>query len=141
MTVNTFAASDTARLADAFGMSEVLPSPARVVVSVLVVLALVVGVLLLLMGRGGGRAPVRPGEIRVLTQTSLGRRGALVLVEVEGRRVLVGAAQGHLTALSEWETLPEEGEDAVQLDAAVRPGFDGVMQRVVTKLRLLEGAS
>ena len=53
---------------------------------------------------GGGR------NIRVIEQFSLDARRRLVLVEVEGRRILVAVAPQQVTALTEWARKESDGE-------------------------------
>jgi flagellar protein FliO/FliZ len=117
-------------------------SPWRVLVSLLLVLALGGGVLVVLKRlQGTGGLPPRSGEIRIVGRTLLGRRASLLLVEVDGRRVLIGSTATTLTALSEWD---DGVDDLPSLEEARRSPadrFDSVLSRVMGTLRRLDGGA
>ncbi|GMV23365.1 MAG: flagellar biosynthetic protein FliO [Vicinamibacterales bacterium] len=69
-------------------------------IATLAVLALLAAALWLLrrtMSRTGGRA----ASMRVEGSLALGERRSLVIVDVEGRRLLVGLAPGHVALVTE----------------------------------------
>lgn len=74
-------------------------------------LALLVGVLLLLRRRArGGRGRGLTG-LRVLARTALTRTSVVAVVEVDGRRFLVGAADQEVSLLSELQPGDEPDPD------------------------------
>jgi flagellar biogenesis protein FliO len=90
------------------------------------------GALLLLIIGGAGflgyrrlrvaKGALPPGRVEVLSRTALGARTSVVLLRVEGRKVLVGVSPGGMTALERWrvgdaDVVPFEDEDeADELD-------------------------
>lgn len=70
------------------------------VLATIFVLALLAATLWLLR-RGLGRRPGQKSLVSVETSVSLGERRSLVVIEVEGRRLLVGMAPGHMQLLTE----------------------------------------
>lgn len=112
-------------------------------VQVVGALAVVIGVIVLaawLYRRASGAAASRPrgGDIRIVSRAQLDRRSSILLVEVDGRRVLVGATQASLSSLSEWDLEPEP-EMAFEEARMPEPSrFEGLLGRVMTKLRALE---
>lgn len=69
-------------------------------IATLAVLALLAGALWLLrrtMSRTGGRTT----SMRVEGSLALGERRSLIIVDVEGRRLLVGLAPGHVALVTE----------------------------------------
>jgi len=69
--------------------------------AVFVVLALV-GALAWFVRRGGiGVLAGKPGAIAVETAVSLGERRSLVIVSVEGRRLLLGLTPTHMSVVTE----------------------------------------
>lgn len=71
----------------------------RVLVSLGVVLALVWW--FARRGRTGTRARVRPASVSVVGRQTLGRRTAVAVVEVEGRRLLLGLTDQQVSLLAE----------------------------------------
>ncbi|MGI5818247.1 MAG: FliO/MopB family protein [Armatimonadota bacterium] len=86
-------------------------SPWGLLAQALLSLAVVVGVIYLLyfgLRRiGGGRlAPDTEGPMRVLQQRHLGGDRWLYLVEIEGRRLVLGGAEGQIAAIVELDAQP-----------------------------------
>lgn len=118
-----------------------IPSPIRITVAVLLVVALAVGALLL--ARRYGPAAIRGGrtaEIAVVGRTVLDRKTAILLLQVDGRRVLVGVTPHQLTPLSEWEELPEPEVTLEEARQPVVTRFDEAMGRVLGRVRELEAS-
>jgi flagellar biosynthetic protein FliO len=81
---------------------------ARALVALVAVFGLLVGLLWLLRrGHLGGLARRRPGTIAVETAVPLGERRSLVVVAVEGRRLLLGVAPGQVSLLTELRGGPD----------------------------------
>ena len=115
----------------------------RVGGALVVILILIAGIAMLYrrwLGRES--SGVGGSAIRVLNRASLGRRSSLLLVEVDGRRILVGSTATSLSALSEWEE-PEELTQTAVVEAypEKREGFAPLLNRVITKLRAIEGSA
>jgi flagellar biogenesis protein FliO len=96
-------------------------SGARMAGGLLVVLALLVGglsVLRRLKGTAlGGRVP-----IRVLASASVGSRQNIVVVDVEGKRLVVGVGPGGTELLADLDGIPASGDAATAgADPAPRP--------------------
>jgi len=128
----------------ALGQSDLGPSPTRVglALGLVVVLVIVAGALWFRRGHGRSGA-TRDGDIRVVSRAVVGRRAAVMLLEVDGRRVLVGSTPTTLTSLSEWESEPEpepvfEAAELGQPEEATR--FDVLLGRVINRLKALEGS-
>ena len=140
------AVADSLSLAlGALGQSDLGPSPARVglALGLVVLLVIVAGVLWFRRGHGGSRGATRGDDIRVVSRAMVGRRTAVMLLEVDGRRVLVGSTPTTLTSLSEWESEPEpepvfEPAELGQPEEATR--FDALLGRVINRLKALEGS-
>lgn len=81
---------------------------ARAFVALVAVFGLLVGFLWLLRrGQLGGLARRRPGAIAIETAVALGERRSLVVVAVEGRRLLLGVAPGQVTLVTELRGAPD----------------------------------
>lgn len=95
-------------------LPELFPSFTRAAGALVVVLALLFGVAWLLK-RG---APARTGRkgLAIESALALGERRSLAIVSIEGRRLLVGLAPGHVSLVTELAPLPEFG---AVMDAAV----------------------
>jgi flagellar protein FliO/FliZ len=97
-------------------------------------LLLVIG-LILVMAWGVkrmGLAPVSKGHVRIVGGVSLGTRERALILEVEGKRVLVGVAPGQVRPLMRLDDIasdPEEGEAA-----------DGFAQELETQLASRQGS-
>ncbi len=78
------------------------PGVVRTLLSLLVVLGLLGGCLWLIR-RGGWQGGLRTGPrpVQVETAVSLGDRRQLVIVSVEGRRLLLGVTQMHVALVTE----------------------------------------
>lgn len=70
----------------------------KMMAGLLLMIALIVG-LAAVLKRVNGLQRSLPGAIRVVSATSIGARERLLLVEVGGRQLLVGAAPGRLQTL------------------------------------------
>lgn len=70
----------------------------RMIAGLLVMLAVIFGLAALLKRVNGVQRRV-PGAIRIISAASVGARERLLLVEVGGRQLLVGAAPGRLQTL------------------------------------------
>jgi flagellar protein FliO/FliZ len=93
-------------------VAETVPAPAagltQVTLSLLLVLAAVF-VAAWLVRRVRGLQRTRPGEgLAVLGEIAVGPRERVVLVDVAGRRVLIGVAPGSVRALQCW---PDAADD------------------------------
>jgi flagellar biogenesis protein FliO len=113
-----------------------------VAAGLLLVFGLLVAALVLLrrhQARTVGRP--RPGTVRVIGRTAVGRRSSLLLVEVGGRRVLVGATPTTLSALSEWEEADEAFVDPREARQPESARFDSLLGRVLERLRALDGGA
>jgi len=117
-----------------------MPSPLRIAGAVLLVVALAVGALILArrMGPGAIRGG-RSAEIAVVGRTVLDRKSALLLVEVDGRRILVGVTPQQLSSLSEWEEIPDPEVSVEEARQPVPDRFEAAMSRVLGRVRELEG--
>ena len=120
-------------------------SPARLMLVALVLAALVGGAWWLSRRGGGVRLKRAVGQgVRVVQRVPVGRRQSLLLVEVEGRRILVGSTPNSLTSLSEWDDEPAAADAPDQPPARaaatrrrrpeddVAKTFDGVLARLRT---------
>lgn len=96
------------------------PGVVRTLLSLLVVLGLMAGCLWLVR-RGGLQAGLRKGPraVQVETAVGLGDRRQLVIVAVEGRRLLLGVTPMHVSLVTE---LAGAATFADALDARVAPG-------------------
>lgn len=118
-----------------------LPSPLRIAAAVLLVVALAVGALVLArrLGPGAVRGG-RSAEIAVVGRTLVDRKSALLLVEVDGRRILVGVTPQQLTSLSEWEEIPDPEVTLEEARQPVSDRFEVAMSRVLGRVRELEAS-
>jgi flagellar protein FliO/FliZ len=94
-------------------------------VGLVVVFVLLAGFLWLL--RRGTFSLAKRGprqELALETAISLGERRSLIIVAVEGRRLLLGASPGQVSLITELEPSPAPSFGA-SLDAAVVPGEQG----------------
>lgn len=74
-----------------------------------------------------------PPEIRVLTRTPMGRGRSLVVVEVEGRRLLLGSTR------SEWCALADLGTASAKPTDDIFAPFDAELSRAVHATRYRKG--
>jgi flagellar protein FliO/FliZ len=74
-------------------------------VATTIVIALL-GATLWLLRKGLGRQSRGPGGMAVESSLSLGERRSLVVVSVEGRRLLLGVAPGQVRLVSELGAVP-----------------------------------
>ena len=83
---------------------------------VVLALAVVLGLLWWLARRtGGGRARAKVTTVSVVGRQSLGRHSGVAVVEVEGRRLLLGVTDQGVSLLTELATTPAE-PDAVRVE-------------------------
>ena len=75
---------------------------------VVAVLALLAGVLWLLKSGYLARLTARTSAVAVETAVSLGERRQLVIVAVEGRRLLLGVTTGQVTLVTELAARPPQ---------------------------------
>lgn len=113
------------------------------VVQVVGALALVIGAIVVVAWlyrrmTGGAAGRIRGGDIQIVSRAQVDKRAAILLVAVDGRRVLVGATANTLSPLSEWEPEPEPEMAIEEARVPASSRFDGVLGRVMTKLRALE---
>lgn len=80
------------------------------ILAVLIVLALVAGLAWLLRSGRLGRLSARASSISIETATSLGERRQLVVVSVEGRRLLLGVTQMQVSLVTELQPAPPVSE-------------------------------
>lgn len=66
----------------------------------LIVVTVVLAMVAVILRRRAGRSP-KLGQLRITARTALHRNAVLAVVEVEGRRLLVGAAAHQVTLLTE----------------------------------------
>ena len=94
------------------------PGVVRTLLSLVVVLGLMAGCLWLVR-RGGLHAGLRKGPrlVTVETAVGLGDRRQLVVVTVEGRRLLLGVTPMHVNLVTELSAVPDSFEE--RLDARV----------------------
>ena len=92
------------------------------------------------IGRAFGRRPEEedptfgpPPELRVLTRTSMGRGRQLVVVEVEGRRLLLGSTR------SQWCALADLGRGSAQQEQEAFDSIDSELARAVNATRYRKG--
>jgi flagellar biogenesis protein FliO len=78
-------------------------------IAVAAVLALLGGALWLLKSGWLGRLAARSSAVAVETAVSLGERRQLVIVAVEGRRLLLGVTAGQVTLVTELSAQAPEG--------------------------------
>ena len=78
-------------------------------IAVSAVLALLGGVLWLLKSGMLSRFAARSSSVAVETAVSLGERRQLVIVSVEGRRLLLGVTTAQVTLVTELAAQPAEG--------------------------------
>jgi flagellar protein FliO/FliZ len=89
--------------------------------AIVIVLALV-GALAWLLRHGGlGRFAPRAGVVGVETAISLGERRQLVIVAVEGRRLLLGVTSAQVTFVTELQPRRESDLQAVAAAQPVEP--------------------
>jgi len=96
------------------------PGVVRTLLSLIVVLGLMAGCLWLVR-RGGLQGGLRKGPraVQVETAVGLGDRRQLVIVAVEGRRLLLGVTPMHVSLVTELSAAPTFGQ---ALEARVSPG-------------------
>lgn len=82
------------------------------VLQILPALALLTGALLLLRWWANRGLPNRAAGLRVTGRTALGRATTVGVVEVDGRRFLVGGSEHDVTLLAELDASDAEGTDA-----------------------------
>lgn len=80
---------------------------------------LLVVILIALVARRGG--PARARSIKITSRTALHRGAYVAVIEVDGRRLLVGAGTQHVTLLTELGPAPEPLADAAPTGSTV-PG-------------------
>ena len=83
---------------------------AQLALQLVLILAIIVGSGWLL--RRFGRGVSTPGQIRVTAMRNLGGKERLVVVEIDGRYLLLGVSPGGLSTLHEFETPPEPSAEA-----------------------------
>ena len=86
--------------------------------------------------REGGEDPEEEApapEIRVLSRERVSRGSTLVIVEVEGRRLLLGSTRSQWCALADLGTAPAKGE------ADLFAPFDAELARAMTATRYRRG--
>jgi flagellar biogenesis protein FliO len=81
---------------------------------------------------GAGSAEDAP-EIRVLSKERVARGSTLVIVEVEGRRLLLGVTRGQWTMLADLGAAPAPG------DGDLFAPFDAELSRAMTATRYRRG--
>ena len=81
-------------------------------------------------GLGSGRNP----EIHVLARARMGRGVSLVLVEVEGRRLLLGSTRSEWSALADLGAVRPEDEDPNPFDP-----IDAELNRAIQSVRSRRG--
>jgi len=103
---------------------------------VLVSLAVVFGLLWYLARRmrGRGGAARRTASVRVLGRAGLGAKAQLVVVEAEGRRMVLGVTEHGVSVLHDADAPPVEeapaAESAPRLAPVVHlPSFDSLLSR------------
>jgi len=91
-----------------------------VVLRVVLALACVLGLLWVIGRKTGARGPAtrRAPALTLVGRQSLGGRSAVALVEVAGRRLVLGVGEHGVTLLTEVETPTSVAADRVALDAA-----------------------
>jgi flagellar biosynthetic protein FliO len=109
--------ADVFALALAGGAPDVLPSISRTALSLLAVLAIIGGLAWLL--RRGVLRPKAAAGLRIETSLPLGDRRSLMIVTVEGRRLLLGMGPAHVSLVTELQE-PASFEQAMA--AAGQPG-------------------
>jgi flagellar protein FliO/FliZ len=103
--------------------SDVSPLTPRALVTVVVVVALLAAAAWALRRRTGmGRA--RHQRVAIETAVSLGERRSLVIVSVEGRRLLLGVAPGHIGLVTELGR-PGDGPFGKALDSSLASAGGG----------------
>lgn len=80
----------------------------RVIVSLAVVLGLVWW--FARRNRSGAKARVRPTAVTVVGRQQLGRRAGVAVVEIEGRRLVLGLTDQHVQLLAELDATPAPAE-------------------------------
>lgn len=87
---------------------------------VLLSLAVVLGLLWWLARRtAGARAKVRQASVTVVGRQSLGKHSGVAVVEVEGRRLLLGVTEQGVSLLTELEApVPQASADRTEIDPA-----------------------
>jgi flagellar biosynthetic protein FliO len=107
------------------GVADGTASALRGLAATVFVLGLL-GTLAWMLRRGTLALPGRktPGAIRVETAVSLGERRSLVVVAVEGRRLLLGLTPMQVTVVTELSAVPPATFEQ-SLDGALRPGSGG----------------
>jgi len=74
-----------------------------------------------------------PPELRVLTRTSMGRGRQLVVVEVEGRRLLLGSTR------SQWCALADLGRGPSRQELDELDSIDSELARAMNPVRYRKG--
>ena len=98
-------------------------SPWGLLAQALLSLAVVVGLIYLVyfgirrLG-GGGPDAAAEGPMRVIQARHLGGDRWLYLVEIEGRRIVVGGAAGQIAAIAELGARQDSGQGGERLDEA-----------------------
>lgn len=82
----------------------------RVVLGLGAVLALLLAGLWVFKRLGGKTLRVSRGQIRVLSSLSVGNRARLLLVDVQGTRLLLGAAPQRVELITRLDQEPEHGD-------------------------------
>jgi len=80
----------------------------------------------------GGSMEVPP-EIRVLTRARMGRGRSLVVVEVEGRRILLGSTR------EQWTALADLGAASLRTEEDPFAPFDAELSRAMHATRYRKG--
>ena len=73
-----------------------------------VIVTIALAIVAVMLRLRAGRSPKRSHQLRVTARTALHRGAFLAVVEVEGRRLLIGAGQ-QVQLLTELEPVPEDG--------------------------------
>ena len=94
------------------------------VIKLVVALAVVVGLIWGLARAKKRISPTNSATIQVLSKVPVSRKGSLLLVEVGGKKLMIGATENNISLLSVIDMLPEtpeikEERRPVQLDSFV----------------------
>ena len=82
----------------------------------------------------------KPNRLRISDKAALGKNTWVAVVEIDDKRLLVGAGESGVGLLSELEPLPEEVEEPVEepveeaaMDAAPNSGIAGALPNGITE--------
>ncbi len=109
-----------------------------VVLSLIGVLGLFFVLIYALKKLNSGIGFINGSKMRVIDRVAVGREGALLVVSVAGKLLLIGASSGHIEMLGELDMTPEEYA-AQSADSLGAPSFAEAFSAVLKQKKEKQG--